>query len=75
MREVMSEVLRRALVKIFGPGKGSDAIDCEHSEIWERWELRRLEDMLAASSLGGRADVDVGLMVNAAVERATSLRP
>lgn len=40
IREVMSEVERRALVNILGGGKGRVAIDSEESEICSRWRSR-----------------------------------
>lgn len=41
IRAVMSCVESSAFVKIFGPWKGSSAIEFEHNEICSRWEESR----------------------------------
>ena len=48
IRAVMSCVESSAFVKIFGPWKGSSAIEFEHNEICSRWEESR-EAMLKKS--------------------------
>jgi hypothetical protein len=53
IRAVMSCAERRAFAKIFGPWKGSSAIEFEHKEICSRWEESKeamLKDMRCAMS-------------------------